>query len=640
MKISYNWLQKYFDKPLPTPEKISELLSVHAFEVESVEKMSHDTILDVKVLPDRAHYALSHRGVASEVGAILERKIVEKKAKEITIDKTVGIQQIDVKEEKLCRRYIARKINNLKVTESPTALKEKLEAIGARSINSVVDATNFVMFDIGQPLHAFDADKVKGSIIVRLANVGEKMTLLDGREVELKDTDLLIADEEGPLVIAGVKGGKRAEVTYETKNIIIESANFDPTSVRRTSTRLNIRNDSSKRFENDLTPQIALVAMEEVTALIMETSSGEVGHINDIYPLPAKQWTVEVDTSEINSITGLNLKVSDMKDILERLLCGVVVKGSVLYVTPPFIRQDLLIKEDIADEIVRIYGYDKLKAIQTPKVDLTPVDKTFYYTEKIKTILIELGFSEAITYSLVSKGVFEISYPLASDKSALRENISLTNSTLTNARSADLLGLEAIKIFEVGNVFAKAGEKTVLSIAVSQLKKKKGVDSNSILVGATERLAKELGIEINDKPANITGDVSGSRIQIDLSDLVSKLPSPGLMKDLDFTVLSRDIKYKPFSAFPYIVRDIAFFAPLGIVESKARAIIDNTARACARDLLIKGPDLFDKFEKGDKVSFGYRLIFQSFDRTLSDEEVNSFMEIVYRAVRENGWEVR
>ncbi len=237
MKISYNWLQQYFDKKLPDAKELSGLINSHVFEVEGVEAIGNDTALDIKVMPDRAHYALCHRGIAREVKAItgMELKIVGSATvtsgalhfTEVKCDKNVKEVQVDVNEPKLCRRYIARRIENITIAESPAYLKEKLEAVDARSINTIVDATNFIMLDLGQPLHAFDADKVNGAVTVRLAKKGEIIELLPERvtgvddkgcpviiekprSLELSETDLIIADDEGPLAIAGVKGGKRA----------------------------------------------------------------------------------------------------------------------------------------------------------------------------------------------------------------------------------------------------------------------------------------------------------------------------------------------------------------------------------------------------------------------------------------------
>jgi phenylalanyl-tRNA synthetase beta chain len=504
-----------------------------------------------------------------------------------------------------------------------------LGSIGARSINNIVDATNFVMFDIGQPLHAFDADKVRGGIVVRKATAGEKIVILDGREVELRSSDLVIADSEGPLAIAGVKGGKRAEVTAATKNIIIESANFDPASVRRTSTRANLRNDSSKRFENEITPELCGEAIDCVAALIVEIAGGKAGAVTDVYPNPVKPWTVSISAKELSATIGAPVSADEAKDILERQGCAVSLSGETLSVTPPFDRLDLRTPEDLVDEVARIRGYDGLPSVVTPQIPPTPIDKGSFYAEKAKNILVGLGFSEVQTYTLVQKGTFEISYPLASDKSALREKIApkLSEALAQNARNAELLGLEAVKIFEIGAVFPKEGERVHIALGAQPVKKRKGVTAESLVGEALDAL----GIE---------AQVANGVAEADFAGYVDRQQDPRRLSDLGISPIPAGLSYKPFSPYPFISRDIAFFAPSNVNAEAARSVIASALASAAGELLVKGPDLFDRFEKEGKVSYGFRAIFQSFTRTLSDDEANAAMAKVYDAVKTKGWEAR
>ncbi len=640
MKVSYNWLNSYFQEKIPAPERVAELFNMHFAEVEGIEELSNDIVFDVKTLADRNHYALSHRGIARELGAITGNHLDRKVRKDGPVAPDVPEVQVVLLNDKLCRRYVARRIENVVVSRSPEEVRSSLEAVGSRSINSVVDATNFIMFDIGQPLHAFDADKVMGAIKVRTAYAGEKIIILDGREIELKESDLVIADDVGVLAIAGVKGGKRAEVTIGTTNIIIESANFDPVAVRRTSTRLNLRNDSSKRFENEITPFLAYEAIDRFTKLISDLSPGsKAGEVTDIYPHPVKEWSIECDGDFIRAMIGADIGNESIDIILSSLDMRVVRDGSKFHVTPPLERLDIKIPEDISDEVARIYGYDKLKSKETPEIGSIPADKTFYWSEKVKNILVDHGFSETLLYTLVPKGAFEVSYPLASDKSALRESIKpkLSESLLTNSRNSDLLGLEAVKIFEIGKIFPETGERTSLAIGASQVKKKKGVTSESILKDIIHILETELGAKIDSKIENSS---TGAVIEIDFDSLISKYEISDSISDLDFKPLPKTKKYKPFSPYPFITRDIALFVPTGVTEEKVFDAIESAAVKAADKLLVKGPDLFDKFEKDSKVSYAFRMIFQSFEKTLSDEEVNSYMEKVYEAAKAKKWEVR
>ena len=675
MKISYNWLQQYFEKPLPKAHDLAELINAHVFEVESIEKFGGnggagakaDTVFDIKVLPDRAHYALCHKGISREVKAItgLEMKpVVTITATDaVTIDKNTTAVQVKVDDKKLCRRYMARRINDIKITDSPAWLREKLEAIGARSINMIVDATNYVMFDIGQPLHAFDADKVKGAISVRLAKKVEKIELLpervlvDGtwvekaRSLELGETDLVIADDEGPIAIAGVKGGKRAEISATTKDIILESANFNPVSVRRTSTRLNVRNDSSKRFENEIIPELAEQAMEQVTALICSLSAAaKAGKTTDVFSMPTKPWNVSVSPDLISSKLGASVSADRFKEVLKRYDCAVADAKSPtgsFTITPPLDRLDLKIPEDFVDETARVNGYESLSAVLPPMLPPEMArsisdDAGFYWSEKVKNILINLGFSETLLYSLVPKGFYEITYPLASDKSALRESIvsKIRESLAMNALNAGLLGADTIKIFEIGKVFPKTGEKTVLTMGVAQVKKEKGVTAMTHLATAIEFIKKELGVAELPRATKDSLDI----VEIDFDKLVSllkeKSAKPVSITDLDFQALPRNQRYHPFSLYPFITRDIAVFVPETIIgDGVWKAIKEGVQEAGAEDLLVRD-SLFDVFKKGDKVSYAYRLVFQSYKKTLTDDEVNKIMEMVYTEVKEKGWEVR
>jgi len=639
MKISYHWLQSYFEKPLPDATTLEALFNAHAFEVEGVEKVGDDTVFDIKTLADRNHYALCHRGIAREASAIARLPMIKKVVEPVAVSKIVEVPRIIIAEEALCRRYVARRIENVTIADT-SVFKTALESIGARSINSVVDATNFVMFDIGQPLHAFDADKIKGAIEIRKAFEGENLTLLDGREVILKEPDLVIADDEGPLVIAGVKGGKRAEVTTATKNLIIESANFHPTTVRRTSTRLNLRNDSSKRFENELTPDLALEAMKRVTKAILESSpKAQAGAINDVYPRPVKPWTVTYNPVLAGEMVGIPVSKETILDILGRLDFKVVENGDLLEVTPPLDRLDVTIPEDISDELARLIGYTDLPGKETPTVEPTEIDKTFYWAEKVKNMLVAQGFSETLLYTLVPKGSFEIWQPLASDKAALRERIApkLMESLIVNSRNADLLSLDTVRIFEIGKVFPKTGEKTVLTIGASQIKKKKGITSESLIKESVATLGKELGLPVEGK---IEVGEYGAIIEIDFDALVSKLSAPTIIKDLDFKALPKDLKYKPFSHYPFIIRDVAVFV---LKETNAEAVLKIITEN-AGDLLTKHRlfDVFTKVVDGvEKTSYAYRLVFQSFERTLVEDEVATIMDRITKALQaQSGWQVR
>ncbi len=314
MKISYNWLQEYFEKELPNPKDLADLLNIRAFEVEEVEEKDGDSIFEIKVTPDRASDCLSHLGIAREVGLHTGQSLVQKEISQI--DSQFETAYSVVLEENSAVRYIAREIKNVAVQESPLELKIKLEAIGQRSINTIVDITNLVMFEIGQPMHAFDTDKIDGKQITIGVPRQILITTLDGKEVELTANDIAIQDETGNLAIAGVKGGKKAEVNMQTKNILLESANFFPIQVRKTSKTTGIQNDSSKRFENGLTPMLAQKGIQLASYYIQKYASSDAtqfSNVVDVYPRPqARPYSVGLSVSSVSKKLGIEISEEEI----------------------------------------------------------------------------------------------------------------------------------------------------------------------------------------------------------------------------------------------------------------------------------------------------------------------------------------
>jgi phenylalanyl-tRNA synthetase beta chain len=673
MKVSHNWLQTYFDKPIPSADALAELFTFHSFEVEGIERLRDstykltDTVIDAKVLPDRAHYCLSHKGMAEEVSFLTKQPVKSNRSSKSILVSLDTKPTIKIEDPHFCRRYMGRYVE-LNAAVSPThstagpqlsgqQMRAFLAAIGQRSISPIVDATNFVMFDVGQPLHAFDADKVQGAIVVRAAKKGEKIELLDssegpGKEVELLASDHVIADDVGPLAIAGVKGGKRAGITSSTKHIIIESANFDPTAVRRTATRLDLRSESSKRYENEITPELTSLGMNDVSILVSQAyPAAKFGPIVDQYPVKAIHTTITFDPILVEMRLGIRIPSREIKDILERMSIDIAeAEEGKWRLTIPFTRLDLKIPEDIVEEVGRIYGYGHIQGILPPiskaKVPVLPM---YYLSEMIKNILVEQGFSEVSLYSLVAKGEVETAYPLARDKAFARANLTdgMMACVEKNSLNADLLGLGVIKVFEIGRVFGKEGEFTMLSLGVGQVKKVKGEKVDNILVNSWEALnnmlGKSLGIGSDSNistPKVITKGVNAV-CEINLDDLLKsyKVPSNALYSDLHFGPASPNM-YRKISPYPFIVRDIAVFVSESVqADAVWQAIEKGISNASASGLLARY-SLFDTFKKDGKVSYAFRMVFQSMDKTLTDDEANKIMEKINVEMKEKGWEVR
>ncbi len=656
MKISHTWLQEYFKDTLPSAEVLAELFTFHSFEIEGIEDAlsgNGDKIIDAKILPDRAHFCLSYRGIADEVQALTCLSRVEKTIDDepLVVTDSVAKVSVEVEDSNFCRRYVARRVENVSITESPEKIKNNLSAMDGRSINTVVDAGNLAMFDYGQPIHAFDADKVKGNIVVRKATEGETITLLDGKEIILTSSDSVIADEQGPLAIAGVKGGKRAEVTMETKNIIIESANFHPTAVRKTATIYNLRNESSKRFENEITPELAMSGIVHVSALINKLSpDAQFGPITDFYPEPVAMGVIVTSVDFINKKLGIEIPEEKIIEILKSLNIVIVIEGNTLSLTIPHHRFDLVLPEDIVEEVGRLYGYEKITGtIQTIRPEGAPVHSGFYATEHIKNILAGLGFSEAYLYTFVPKGDIEVSYPLASDKKALRTNLSegMVKALDMNARNADFLFLDSIKMFEIGKVFIGKGEHTSLCVGIRRVKKVKGKTSNEDIRETREALLKALNVDVmtlctvddtgglmryKGEQIGVINSIDGI-MEINLDKLLSHIEVPSY-ESIGYGPAPK-VSYKVFSVYPFMVRDIAVFVPDSIKAEEIEQIIISNGT----DLLLKHK-LFDTFQKDGKTSYAFRMIFQSYERTLTDEEINKVMETISNEMKGKGWEVR
>lgn len=648
MKISRNWLQTFFDKPLPKAGELAELFTFHSFEVEGIESFGDDGILDVKVLPDRAHYCLSHAGVALEVSVLTGQPLKQNRIPPPPAPSLEMRPEVDIEATDFCRRYMARYAEIGEVRPSDPHAKAMLESIGERAINLVVDATNITMFDMGQPLHAFDADEVKGAIVVRAARKDEKILLLDsskgpGVEVSLLATDHVIADDAGPIAIAGVKGGKRAGVSSKTRRLIIESASFDPTAVRRTAARLGLRSESSKRYENEITPEMTAPGMDSVCALIAyNIPAARFGPLVDVYPKKAVHTVIEFDPAALENRLGIKVPLDEARRILECLRVQIKEKSGLWHLTIPFERLDLTITEDIIEEIGRIYGYEHVAGVLPPKpdkqIEMLP---SFYLSEKIKNLLVDQGFSEVSLYTLVARGEVETAQPLARDKAFARTNLTdgMMACLQKNSLNADLLGLDAVKALEIGHVFEKSGERAMLAIGVAQIKKAKGVKSRQVLDEAVKSLAV-LGQDLAQNAKVIEKGIYAVA-EIDLTGFLKSyaLPADASYEDLNSSSISNN-KFTRFSQYPFIVRDIAVFAPeTASSEAVWQAVEEGIDMAGARDILARH-SLFDTFKKDGRVSHAYRMVFQSMDRTLTDDEVKKVMDSIYSVMAAKSWEVR
>ncbi len=638
MLVSRNWLQKYFDDELPSAVELVDLFNTHAFEIEGLNKVGDDDVIDIDVLPNRSSDCLCHRGIARDIATIISKPMKKDPLRE-------GIPKwgkpnnfsVTVDDERLCPRYMAGVIRGVSVGPSPAWLRASLETLGQRSINNIVDITNYIMLDLGQPTHAFDLSLLEKDndgnrdITIRLAKNGEKITVLTGEEYVLNETNLLIADgvSEKPLAIAGIKGGKQAEVTEKTVDIVVEVANFNFVNIRNTSKQIKLQTDASLRFQNEPSEILSAFAMRDAISLIEKVSGGNLVGVMDIYSRKPENRPVDVTLSEINNLLGLSLTLEDVEKILIRFEWEFSRDGEEFAVTSPWERTDIHIKQDIIEEIGRMYGYKNIKSKLLPetKSDIK-INKNLYYSEKIQNTLKKLGYSEVLTYTMVDKGVVEIKNPFASDKSFMRMNLSfgINKSLNLNAKNAPLLGLKDVKLFEIGTVFTKKGEELHLCMGVRAISRKQGKADEEL----QDDIKKILEILNVDSRIKIVNGVC----EIPLDNAITLLPetkSYELPHKWDV-----EARFKMWSVYPFASRDIAVWVPKGTKSEEVLIEIMSEAT----DLLVRH-DLFDEFEKDGKISYAWHLIFQSKDRTLTDTEIGDIMnKITTKINSKKEWIVR
>lgn len=621
-----------------------------------------DTTFEIKVLPDRGHDALSHVGVAREV-AILDNKKFDFKTKKIPLKKTARLT-VNVGDENLCPRYMGAVMTGIKVQESPAWMKNRLESIGVNPINNIVDATNFVMMELGQPLHAFDFNKIGDGksvkIIVRKAKDGEEIKLLDGTVKNLSVEDLVIANETKALAIAGVMGGEDSGINDDTVSIVLESANFNPTSIRRTRTKLSIKTEASDRYEKGIDPNLCKTAMARLVEII-GSFGGKFEGIVDVYPEPIREWKIKLDLEYANKLLGEKIPKKQAIKILN--LSGIKTsgEGKVIIAIIPTIRIDLKTQEDLIEEIGRIYGYEKIKSkALISEVQPAKISEGRRFEKSIKDFLVDLGFSETINYSFYSANDaknaelenekhLELKNPMNPDQAQMRA--SLIPGLLKNIEE-NLKNYKEIEIFEVGRIFSidkgtLPQEKNMLVAAVILDEEKKG-DTFYEAKGYADLMLRKLGANdhyfdgLNNSAPSLWHKTRCAQIRTkeneDLIGYIGEISPAVLQKfgiekrvamfEINLEKLQKTAKkekaFKPLRKFPVSERDLSIVANEGTrVEDVFKYI-----RRSGGDLVIDA-DLFDIYDLSEnETSFTFRISFASDERTLRNEEVEETMKII------------
>src|ERR1700737_1897661 len=627
-----------------------------------------DTILDVEITPNRGDL-LSHFGLAREIAALIGKEL----RAETRLLKAVKFANAGVKisAPKECPFFSARKIDNVKVGPSPDWLRAKIESVGIRSINNIVDISNFVMLELGQPTHAFDADKLKGGINVRLARAGERFLALDGKTYTLTSKDLVIADQERVIGIGGVMGGEETGVTESTKNILLEAAYFQPSSVRRTARALSLPSDASYRFERGVDPEMILQASNRAANLMREVASGTPAReIATAGKLPSPPEDVSLRYEKCDQLLGLTLKHKEVDEILERFGLSKKAKaektGSTWKMPSP--RRDLQRDVDLIEEVIRAYGVDKV--IGTDRSRFTAAseaDKAHDLETDLRMTLVARGFDEARTSKLLPReavslgeSAIELKNPLSEDHVALRPSLipGLLGVLGRNVRA----GAERVAIFELGRVFIPPGgkEEKKLGILVwgnaasahdwrTQTKRrldffdlKGALDSLGLPRMSLRRTQHvDLAMAAENLSANrvvgLVGQLSAAR--------ASAVDAPGavFIAEVDVDPLldaRRSAKtFRELERFPTVTRDIAMIVPEKISHAEILRAIENPKEA-----LLESVQLFDLFtgELGEaRKSLAYTLTYRDRSRTLTSDEVTAaHAKIRERLQREVGAELR
>ncbi len=630
----------------------------------------HDEILELGLTPNRSD-CLSMYGVAHEVAGILNTKPVFPTVEVTETSATTGLEvRLD---SEACSFYAAREIRDIVIAESPLWLKNRLIANGIRPINNVVDITNFVLLETGQPLHAFDAEKLGQQIVVRQAAAGETFQTLDEVERTLDPSMLVITDGERPVALAGVMGGANTEVDVTTTSIVLESAYFAPTSVRKTSRVLGLRSDSSSRFEKGVDPRRVLLALDRAAMLIAEVASGTVlSGIAQAGTLELEDRLIEASVSYINHRLGMEIEGTVMKDLLERLGLEVELSADALTVSVPTRRQDLMIPADLAEEVARLYGYDALTSSLPREASRGFLPKRNQHRRQIRRLLQGAGLSQAITYSLTSEQramqfneqqdlhPVKLAMPISEARSTLRT--SLLPGMLEVAQHNVARQHADLAYYELGSVYLQrdASLETLpieqemvagMMVGLTEQHRVHGTQVKAdffVMKGIVETLAESLDVTLSYEAVVLPSMHPGRTARIFLDgEAIGFIGQvhPGLSKEeyglkevyvfeLDAMALySKEARiYQEISRFPSMTRDIAIVLKRSVSASEVETVITQAAGP-----LLKQVELFDVYT-GDNVgadekSFAFSLRYQNKERTLVDEEVTTAHQQVVEALQ-------
>ena len=634
---------------------------------------TNDYIIEIGVTPNRGDL-FSHIGMAREIAAIFDKKIVLPELKIIeSHERSEEYIKIKIENIDFCKRFTGRVVKNVEIKESPPWLKKALTSIGLRPRNNIVDITNFVMMETGQPLHAFDYDKIrKKEIIVKTANEGDKFITLDSKERILNDKSLMVCDGEGYSAIAGIMGGELSEITDNTKNVFIESAYFDPVCVRKNSKKLGLQTDASQRFERGVDIEKVIFASNRAASLMQELAKGDIlKNIIDVYPVKFEKIKVELRKSQAEKVIGVSFTDEQIKKLLDKIEIKFIEKkkDKLIFEIPEFRRNDISREIDIIEEIARIYGYEILVNQFEFELNISQHidygDNYFAYIDKIRNHFIGRGFNEIVTYSQqeerkvneFSDKYVKIANPNSVEMNVMRVNLlyGMLNSINLNINNS---GKDtSLKLFEIGKVFfnkeEKFSEENRLCFAISGKRDFSGFDEKERMVdffdikGELEIFISKLNLEnlgiiyynreeihstviVIQIENSIIGKIyiSGKEI-LDLFGIEQKVFAVEIYLNVLYGLIKGDITFNDISKYPSVKRDLALVIDYDVSYSNIEKSMYRSGGNILKD--IKLFDIYSDERLGkNKKSLAISLEFSSFERTLKDEEVNKQIQKIIK----------
>lgn len=677
MRAPLSWLREYVELPEPS-EALIERLPMLGIGVEAVERAGGDLVLDLEIASNRPDL-LSMIGIARELAAWAgcDVRLPADDLDEVD-PPAASMAAVEIADASLCPRYVAHVITGITVGSSPPAISARLEAAGIRPVNAVVDATNYVMLEWGQPLHAFDLDSLEGRrIIVRSAAAGEYLVTLDGVGRTLDPAMLVIADARRPVALAGIMGGAETEIGPGTRTVLLEAASFAPSSVRRTSRRIGLRTEASARFERGVDPEGVARAARRAAGLIARLSGGRVLRFGvDAYPAPVPRPVIRLRLPRLERVLGVEIPPDEVAAVLARLGLEVRRDGESVFAVPPVGRRDLEREEDLVEEVARHHGYDRIPETMPCEVmqqGRRPV--TLEAEGAARDALVRAGLTEAMTLSLIHPRVLDrlgieegdpwrlavpISNPLTADHTHLRT--ALLPGLLEAVRVNVARRQGAIHLFEIGRIFRAEGgavrERRALAIAMRgtwlagfwedaqglrevTLLHLKGVLETLFGELRAGPLAVEAGAPAWMHPARC-GRVSVGGVEVGVMgelhpQAAARLDLPGrtCVSEMDLDVLlSRAVLQPSFTGvqrYPAVVRDVALVTPLDLPHAAVQGALVEAGGA-----LLESVELFDAYT-GPPLAPGtrnlaYTLTFRAPDRTLTGEEIEGLMREICAAL--------